>query len=110
MDKNVSVAQFLRAGNRAPGAKPPPPPSPPPRPPPPAAPATDWREPSIDISNPRRGKQIMLSGVGIFCLGVLMFASAPPDMDGAKVFSTLVIVVGCVVGFVGRCIHWYHWK
>jgi hypothetical protein len=106
MHKEVSVSQFLRANSRAPGAKPPPRPSPPP----PAASAADWREPSIDISNPRRGKQIMLTGFGIVCLGVLMIASAPPEMDGAVGFSALVIVAGFVVGFIGRCIHWYQWK
>jgi hypothetical protein len=59
--------------------------------------------PEQTISNPKRGKKLML--YGIFVL-LIAFISAGLESSFAPVFG----VIGFLLLASGKLIHWFHWE
>lgn len=60
-----------------------------------------------DIINPRRGKDVMLIGLGIIGLGILLSIVLSSDW---KINGYFAIFVGVAMFIVGKFVNWYHWK
>ncbi len=66
---------------------------------------------TMDISNPRQGKNSMLKGLGIILLGVISITIGfQTEIKFFGFIAMPLMIVGMIYALVGGFKNWYHWK